>query len=120
MRGARRIQSTAVAVAALVLGLVVCPSPSQASHVVVHGRIFIGPGWWPPYPYGWYPPSYYDGPPYYYYTPPAVEEPPVYIERPPETTAPAQGYWHFCRSANAYYPNVPSCPEPWILVPPRS
>jgi hypothetical protein len=34
--------------------------------------------------------------------------------------APAQGYWHYCASANGYYPSVPSCPEAWILVPPRS
>jgi hypothetical protein len=27
------------------------------------------------------------------------------------------GYWYFCPAANAYYPNVPSCPTPWQLVP---
>lgn len=28
--------------------------------------------------------------------------------------------WYFCQSANGYYPNVQSCPEPWIKVPARS
>lgn len=121
MREARRIRSIAVALAALALLLVGGPAPGQAAHIAVHGRIFIDPGWWwPPYPYGWYPPPYYDGPPYYYTPPAVVEPPPVYIERPPAAPAPAQGYWHYCASANAYYPSVPSCPEAWILVPPRS
>ena len=26
-------------------------------------------------------------------------------------------YWYFCPSYGAYYPDVPSCPEPWVLVP---
>jgi hypothetical protein len=34
--------------------------------------------------------------------------------------APATGYWYYCRSANAYYPTVATCPEGWITVPPRS
>ena len=29
------------------------------------------------------------------------------------------GYWYFCPSANAYYPNIPSCPVPWQLIPVR-
>jgi hypothetical protein len=33
---------------------------------------------------------------------------------------PAQsGYWYLCPTANAYYPNTPSCPVPWQLVPAR-
>jgi hypothetical protein len=43
------------------------------------------------------------------------EEPEVYIERP---GPPAEGYWYYCESAEAYYPRVPSCPEPWLKVPP--
>ena len=27
------------------------------------------------------------------------------------------GYWYLCPTANAYYPNLPSCPVPWQLVP---
>lgn len=58
-----------------------------------HGGVFIGIAppiyWGPTYLYDWgYPvPAY----------PPA--------------------YWYYCPSAGAYYPNVPSCPEPWIAVP---
>jgi len=57
-----------------------------------HGRAFIGVS-----PFFWAPG--------YVYTPP-----PVYV-----TPRPA-GYWYFCRSAQAYYPYVPSCPEGWIPV----
>mgnify|MGYP003694325897 CR=1 FL=1 len=30
-----------------------------------------------------------------------------------------ESYWYYCSSAGAYYPTVPTCPEPWIKVPPR-
>jgi len=33
---------------------------------------------------------------------------------------PAQAYWYYCPSVRAYYPTVPTCPEPWVKVPPRS
>ena len=33
---------------------------------------------------------------------------------------PAQSYWYYCSSARAYYPTVPTCPEPWIKIPPRA
>jgi hypothetical protein len=46
------------------------------------------------------------------YAPPPVAEPPEYIERPPAA------YWYYCPSAGAYYPSVPTCPEPWVLVAP--
>jgi hypothetical protein len=86
-----------------------------------HGR-YYGPyyrGWWGPRvvvgvarPYwGWgYPP------PWVAYPPRVIrQEPEVYIERP---DPPAEGYWHYCESAGGYYPRIPSCPEPWIKVPP--
>ena len=41
--------------------------------------------------------------------PPAL---PVYVQPPP-----TQAYWYYCQSAQAYYPYVSSCPEPWIPVP---
>jgi hypothetical protein len=41
------------------------------------------------------------------------QAPPQYIEQP----APA-GYWYFCPSSGEYYPQVPSCDEPWVKVPP--
>jgi hypothetical protein len=43
-----------------------------------------------------------------------VNEPPVYIEQSPP------GYWYYCPSAKGYYPSVPSCPESWVRVAPRS
>jgi hypothetical protein len=33
---------------------------------------------------------------------------------------PAQSYWYYCSSARAYYPTVPTCPEPWLKIPPRA
>lgn len=33
---------------------------------------------------------------------------------------PAESYWYYCTSARAYYPTVPTCPEPWVKVPPRT
>ena|SRR5947207_2675157 len=60
-------------------------------------RVFIGVGpsvtWGPGYVYGGYPA------PASAYTP---------------TT-----YWYFCPSYGAYYPNVPTCPEPWVPAPAR-
>jgi len=29
----------------------------------------------------------------------------------------APAYWYYCPSYGAYYPNVASCPEPWVTVP---
>jgi hypothetical protein len=67
-----------------------------------HVAFSVGPTWW------W-------GPPWWAFAPPVVvEAPPVYIER-----APSQAYWYYCPSAGQYYPNVRSCPEPWVTVPPR-
>jgi hypothetical protein len=50
--------------------------------------------------------------PYWFYAPPPVivQEPPVYVQ-PSEPL-----YWYYCQSAQAYYPYVSSCPEPWIAV----
>lgn len=73
-----------------------------------HGGFFVGvePFWWgPPYPYWYYPWDVYA-------PPPAIVEPPQYIQQEPAA------YWYYCPSAGAYYPNVPTCPEPWVLVAP--
>ncbi|HET7343289.1 MAG TPA: hypothetical protein VFL90_17615 [Methylomirabilota bacterium] len=73
-----------------------------------HGGVFVGvaPFWWDPWP-----PVYVAPPPV------VVQEPPVYVEQAPGS-APPSAYWYYCPSANAYYPNVPTCPEPWVPVPP--
>jgi hypothetical protein len=99
------------------------------------GRVFVGVGvgpWWG-YGYGWGPgyPWYY--PPYpAYYTPPTVvvQSPPVYVQQtpalappapaPPPAAQPSIGYWYYCPSTQGYYPNVQTCPEAWVKVPPRA
>ncbi len=90
------------------------------------GRVFIGvgPAFWWGYPYGY--PYYYYPPPYYYTPPPVViQEPPVYVQQqvtptvPPAPPAASDSYWYYCPSARDYYPNVPTCSEAWIKVPPR-
>lgn len=76
---------------------------------------FATPFYYPYYRYPYYYPSYV-------YPPPViVQEPPVYIQQqPPTSTGPAEGYWYYCQSAGAYYPNVQTCPEQWIQVVPRA
>ncbi len=114
----------------LAVGLLLfTPLPSQAGRHGSHGggghqfhgghshfhgggggaRLFVGVG--PVWPAPWW---YYPAPAYVYTPPPivVVQPPPVYV-------APPQRYWYFCQSFNAYYPQVPSCPEPWMMVPAR-
>jgi hypothetical protein len=83
------------------------------------GTVILGFGpWWGPWWGGWGWPGWYD--PYYTYAPPVVvTEPPVYVERQGQAE-PAAGYWHYCASAAGYYPDVQSCPEPWVKVPPTN
>jgi hypothetical protein len=58
--------------------------------------------------------------PYYStYPPPVVYQQPVIVQTPslayqasPEAT-PKSSIWYFCESEKNFYPNVPSCPEPW-------
>ena len=107
--------------------LLVSAAPSLAGgrghwhggHAHWHGgpRVFVGFGPWWGYPY----PYYYYPPPYYYTPPPVVvQEPPVYVQQgataPPATQ---QSFWYYCPTSRDYYPNVPSCSEAWIKVPPR-
>ncbi len=122
----------------LAVALLLAAVPSEAwsrhgrfRHPGVHTGVFIGVGpafWWgPSYPYWWYPPypySWYPPPPYYAYSPPPVivQQPPVYVQQPPALAPvppPPQAYWYYCSSATAYYPNVQTCPEVWVKVPPR-
>ena len=58
------------------------------------------------------------GPPFFYYPPiyaapvypvPAYQEPPVYIEQGSEVL-------YYCPDYRDYYPNVPTCPSPWMRV----
>jgi len=106
----------------LVVGLIVVllgipAAPSQAWSHHGGGRVFVGVGvwpgfWWgPPAPWYWYPP------PYYYPPPVIVQQPQMYIQQAP---AAPTAYWYYCQSAQGYYPQVQSCPEPWVPVPPRN
>ncbi|PYN94465.1 MAG: hypothetical protein DMD91_27875 [Candidatus Rokuibacteriota bacterium] len=84
-------------------------------HFVHGGTVFVGVGpiWWDPWWY--YPPPYYG-----YAAPPiVVQEPTVYVQQQPVPSAP-QGDWYYCASTRNYYPNVPTCAEPWIRVAPRT
>ena len=80
--------------------------------------------------------TFYGPPPYYYsspYYPPVVAvpvSPPTYIEQgqvsappapaaPAAATAPQPGYWYYCNTAGAYYPNVKQCPGGWQRVAPQ-
>lgn len=118
-------------VSLLVLALLLAAAaPSHAwsrggfhHHCCFRTSVFVGFGpafWWGP-PYWYYPPAYV------YYAPPpvVVEQPPVYVQQqpapqlPPASGQEAQGYWYYCQSAQAYYPNVATCPEAWVRVAPR-
>ncbi len=74
----------------------------------------------------YYPPSYYYPATTYYYPAPTYYAPapaPVYQAAPVQTSAapppPSQASsdWYYCRSTQAYYPNVRTCNVPWQQVP---
>ena len=55
--------------------------------------------------------------------PPSPPAPPASATPSSAPTASASAdvaHWYFCPSAGAYYPNVQTCPEPWIKVPARA
>ncbi len=88
--------------------------PYHGGHRYRHGGHFsfwLAPLWYPAYAYP------YDYP-YHHETTVIVEQRPVYVERPP-SAAPAESWWYYCESAGGYYPDVASCPERWVKVPPR-
>lgn len=75
--------------------------------------VFLGPGWWGPYPY-----PYYSYPYYPYYSPPPVivEQPPeIYVQPSPPVGA---AYWYYCQDPQGYYPTVKRCPKGWMKVVP--
>jgi hypothetical protein len=60
------------------------------------------------------------GVPYYYYPAPAYAAPPAYVEEPVtyiEQPA-AEQVFYYCPDSRAYYPNVTTCPSPWLKVVP--
>jgi hypothetical protein len=123
----------AASLLAVTLILILAPA-SFAGGRHRHGgtRVFVsvGPRFWWGGP--WWGPPWWGGPwgpPHYVYSPPPVivQEPPVYVQQqvtpaptpPPAPAAPSEGFWHYCPSAHDYYPNVQTCPEAWVKVPPR-
>jgi hypothetical protein len=60
-------------------------------------------------------PLYYPAyPPAYYAPAPVVVQQPVVIQQPPSQYV----YQYYCPASNAYYPAVPTCPQPWLRVVP--
>ena len=131
----RAVRAALLGSALLALPLAAAAGGWHGGHGGWHGHggtnvvIGVGPWWGGPYYYGGYygygPPApyYYVPQPYYVYAPaPVVVEPPVYVERQPAPapSAAAPSYWYYCESAGGYYPDVPTCPEPWVPVPPRA
>lgn len=75
--------------------------------------VWLGPGWWGPYPY-YYPPYY----PYYSEPPIVIEQQPdVYVQPAPQTEE-QPSYWYFCKEPQGYYPYVKQCPSGWMKVVP--
>ncbi len=98
---------------------------SRAYHSGPSFRVWVGPSFYAgPGPY--WPSPYYHPPAVVYRYPPAIislppAAPPVYVERQGETGSDAtqSASWYWCQSGNAYYPQVPECPEGWIAVAPQ-
>jgi hypothetical protein len=124
----------------LVIGILaagIVASTMGTSEAWGHGRVFIGVGpYWGwgygyaapygyPYPYAYgYPYGGYPGvtvveqPRTYIQQPAASEAPPPAVQAP--APAPSEGpHWYYCPNSRDYYPNVPSCSEPWVRVPAR-
>jgi hypothetical protein len=80
----------------------------------MHGRHLGRLGWWWVVGGAWY---FYPAPVYPY---PDPYIPPVVTPAPPSPGEPAAYTWYYCRSAQAYYPYVGSCPEPWVPVAPQA
>lgn len=53
------------------------------------------------------------------YGAPYYADPGYYAYPAPTYSAPEPSYWYYCPSAGGYYPDVPSCPEPWVPVTPQ-
>jgi hypothetical protein len=116
----RKMTAIALVLAFLLVAIPAAPALAWYRGPVVY--FGFGPAPWAPF---WWPP-------YYYYPYPAprivIQQPPVYVQQAPpppappavsELPPPPAVYWYYCRSAGAYYPTVPQCPEPWVKVPPR-
>jgi hypothetical protein len=77
--------------------------------VIVGGAVVVAAPffWYPPYPYPYYPYGYVSPA----YGGPAYEETPTYVEQ--------GSIAYYCPDYQDYYPNVPTCPSPWMQVVPE-
>ncbi len=82
------------------------PLVHRGRRVIVGSAIVVGAVG---YPYYYYPPAY---------VPPAYV-PPAYVEAPPVSYIEQSEQWiYYCPDSRAYYPNVTTCPSPWLKVVP--
>lgn len=94
------------------------PPPPHVD-IVIGGPVYrpwprpYHPGW------GWGPPAVVVPPTVVV---PAAPPPVVYVERPApiEDAAPVAGFWYWCAEPEGWYPEVVSCPQGWLPVPPRA
>lgn len=132
----RKVASVSILMLALLL-VAAAPGSGQPRRRPPPGRprgrvlVNVGPFWGRPHPWPYFvyapPPVVVQPTPIFVQQAPVIVQPPPVIVQPPPSAAPPAGspaappqeYWYFCRSARAYYPTVPDCPEPWIKVPPR-
>jgi hypothetical protein len=119
-RGAAR-RSRAWAACAFVLALLdvgTVQAGGHHRHGHWHGTsvgVVVGaPLGWPYYRGGFYGWPYYDAP----RTIVVERAPPVYIERGSAGGDTGEGWWHYCRDPEGYYPAVKKCPGGWERVAP--
>lgn len=87
---------------------------------LAHGRTRVGVYVGPSFGIWGYPSPWFYPPPVVVLPAPSPQPPTVYIERAPvNVQAAPEPSWYYCASAEAYYPYVKSCPEPWQPVLPH-
>jgi len=83
--------------------IVARPHFFRRSTVVIGGAVVVAAPFYPyPYPYPYYPPAY----------PQAYAQPPAYVEQGGQ----GGNVYYYCPDYRDYYPNVASCPSPWMQV----
>jgi hypothetical protein len=135
---ARHLKMIAWTVAAVALILASArPALAFVSHgggvhhraVVVHGRVFVGHRFGPPF-FGprFFGPRVFVGPVFLgpafgpaYYPSPVIYPAPVVVQQPAPAyaqAAPSSEYWYYCPDNRAYFPYAQQCPSSWLQVVP--